>query len=338
MTCFLVRACQIFTFFIATSIICLVAHAQPSWKISEVEGKAEKRHEAAFIEVNGKFYALGGRKREKTSIYNPKTNSWTEGAAPPFNIHHFQPVVYKNRIYMLGAMTGKFPKEDPVANVIIYDPKKDVWIIGDEIPKNRRRGGAGVALYNDKIYLVAGIQVGHWSGNVNWLDEYNPKTGEWKTLADAPRVRDHFQAVVIDGKLFAAGGRKTSKSTGHVFDLVTPEVDVYDFKNNSWSTLSNTLNIPTARAGASSVAYQNHLLVIGGESKQKIAHNTVEAYNIKNSQWKTLAPLARGRHGTGAFIFNKHLWTCCGSGNRGGRPELNSIESVKLDKNYLQQN
>ena len=39
--------------------------------------------------------------------------------------------------------------------------------------------------------------MGHAGGFVNWLDEYNPTTGEWKSLPDAPHARDHFHAAVV---------------------------------------------------------------------------------------------------------------------------------------------
>lgn len=309
------------------------AQTRNSWTFEPASGEYDKRHEAAFIEVGGRFYALGGRKQESTGIYDPKTQQWTVGAPPPFNIHHFQPVVHNKRIYILGAMTGKFPKEQPVSNIIIYDPAIDSWIIGDEIPSFRRRGGAGAVIHDGLIYLVSGIKLGHWDGHVPWMDSYNPQSGEWTVLADAPRPRDHFQAVVIKNKIYAAGGRRSSKATGDLFNLLVPETDIYDIKTRTWTTLPPALNIPTPRAGTSSVAVNNHLLVIGGEShNQSTAHNEVEAFDSVSQQWQTLPPLARGRHGTGAFVHKSKLWTCCGSGNRGGRPELPSLESLRINQ------
>lgn len=43
-------------------------------------------------------------------------------------IHHFQPISYKNRIYMVGAMTGNYPDEPPMNSIHIYDPEKDSWL------------------------------------------------------------------------------------------------------------------------------------------------------------------------------------------------------------------
>ena len=40
--------------------------------------------------------------------------------------------------------------------------------------------------------------------------------------------------------------------------------------------------------------------------------------------------MKQGRHGTGFCIIDKFVYTVSGSGNRGGGPELYSIERLKL--------
>ncbi len=102
------------------------------------------RHEAAFIGVGDKFYLLGGRGIKPVSIYDPTSKSWSVGATSPVEIHHFQPIVYQNEIYLLGAMTGPYPGETPLPVIYIYSPAKDQWRTGATIPADRRRGGAGV--------------------------------------------------------------------------------------------------------------------------------------------------------------------------------------------------
>ena len=104
-------------------------------------------------------------------------------------------------------------------------------------PESRRRGGAGTAVYDGKIYLACGIMDGHTSGTVAWFDEFDPATGEWTELPDALRARNHFSAVVSDGQLYLVGGRNTSyhepDNFTAIFDEVVPEVDVYDFSTGA---------------------------------------------------------------------------------------------------------
>lgn len=175
--------------------------------------------------------------------------------------------------------------------------------------------------------MVCGIKDGHQGDHKQWLDEFDPSTGEWRVLPDAPRTRDHLQAVVIGDKLYAAGGRNTSKRTNQVFERTIKEVDVYDFTSGEWSTLASPeQDIPTPRAGVAAVEFGDALVVIGGESGQREAHNEVEAFDPQTGSWRTLTPLVQGRHGTGAAVFSDRIFISAGSGNRGGGPELNTTE------------
>lgn len=283
-----------------------------------------QRHEAAFVDIEDKFYLLGGRGILPTSIYDTKTNSWSEGAPPPIELHHFQPIIFENKVYIVGALTGGFPEETPVPNVYIYHPDTDSWEKGHEIPEDRRRGSTGNVLYQNQVFIASGIKNGHVGDHKKWFDRYDPVTGEWEALTDTPRTRDHFQAVLAGDKMVLVAGR-LSNAPENSFNLTIPEVDVFDFGTNSWSTLDT--NLPTQRAGNMAVFYEGEVLVVGGESSSQIvAHSEVEALNVENGSWRILPSLQRGRHGSGVFEFNGKLYTASGSGNRGGEPELFSLE------------
>lgn len=304
-----------------------------SWTTIETENKPIARHENGFVEVNGKFYLIGGRGVKPISIYDVKTNSWSSGKKTPIEIHHFQAVSYKSKIYIFGALSGKYPHETPLPNILIYDTKNDTWEEGAEVPENRRRGSAGVVVKKNKAYIVSGIIDGHYSGHVPWVDVYDFKTKTWEVLADAPRARDHFQAVIKDGKIYAAGGRNSSFATKQVFHLTIPEIDVYDIDTNTWTTLPKDKNIPTKRAGTSTVVLGDYIIVIGGESvAHKVAHNNVEAYHIKTNTWSSFKNMNRGRHGTQAILYKNKVYTVAGCGNRGGKPELDTIEVFEMSK------
>lgn len=287
--------------------------------------KPVQRHEAAFVRIGEKFYLLGGRSIRPVSIYDTQSGSWTEGTAPPIEMHHFQPVVYDNKIYCISAMTGGWPNETPTTHVYIYDPTTDTWTQGDEIPEERRRGSTGNVLYNGKIYIACGIKNGHIGDHKTWMDRYDPASGNWEVLADAPRARDHFQAVLVDGKIVAPAGRNTGIEPDQPFGGTIAEVDVYDIATNSWETLPN--NIPTKRAGNAAILYKGEILVVGGESTtQEKAHAEVEALDLKTNEWRTLPSLLEGRHGSGLLEYQGAIYIASGCGNRGGNPELFTME------------
>ncbi|CAZ95678.1 kelch repeat-containing protein [Zobellia galactanivorans] len=300
-------------------------------QVASVDGsKPVARHEAAFVRVGDKFYLLGGRDIRPVSIYDTKTQTWSEGAKPPIEIHHFQPVTYQNKIYLIAALTGKYPAETPTEHIYIYDPATDKWSKGDEIPEERRRGSTGNVLYEGKIYISCGIKNGHIGDHKKWLDRYDPSTGEWEVLADAPRARDHFQAVLADGKIYVPAGRNSGIDPNSVFGGTIGEVDVYDIKSDTWETLPE--HIPTPRAGNAAALYNNELIVVGGESTtQEKAHAEVEVLDLNTHKWHTLPTMVEGRHGSGLVLFKDDLYIASGCGSRGGSPELTTMEKFGVE-------
>jgi N-acetylneuraminic acid mutarotase len=306
----------------------------PTWQTVETINKPHARHEAAFVGLGSKLYLLGGRRIQSVDIYDPATNTWTEGKAPPVETHHFQPVFWENKIWLPGAMTGGFPREQALAQIPIYDPASDTWSEGPSLPADRRRGGSGAVIHDGKLYVVCGIINGHWDGHVAWLDVLDLKTNQWSRLPDAPRARDHFQAALVNNKIYVAGGRRSSAATKQVFDLTIAEVDVFDLATGKWSTLPAPAgNLPNLRAGSMSLGVGPLLLVAGGESvTQPHAYTQIEALDTRTGTWSLSANFARGRHGSGLARIGDTLYVAAGSGSRGGKPELDSLESYSLPR------
>ncbi len=301
------------------------------WETISSVGKPTARHEAALTGFGGKLYLIGGRRINPVDVFDPASNRWTAKSPTPLELHHFQAVVLGDRIYLMGAMTGPYPREKPLERVVAYRPQTDKFEMLHAIPADRRRGGAGAVIYNDKIYLVGGITNGHIDGSRPWIDEYDPRTGAWKILPDAPHARDHFQAVVIGDRLYAAAGRTTSQATNQVFDLTVEAIDIFDFKTGNWLPTEECPELPTPRAGNMAIAVDGKLVLGGGESiLQRAAHDEIEVYDPVTQAWTKWPALNRGRHGTGFVQIGNHIYTASGCGNRGGSPELDSIERLAI--------
>jgi hypothetical protein len=133
---------------------------------------------------------------------------------------------------------------------------------------------------------------------------------------------------MVGNTVYLAGGRTSHAAIGKVLDLTIKQVDRYDFKTNSWSTMAE--GIPTPRAGTASVARGHFLAVINGESVLQVpAHAEVEVLNTRTGTWTRLANLRKGRHGTGGLYWKGRMYVAAGSANRGGGPELNDIEYLE---------
>ncbi len=304
----------------------LAIDATRKWDYIEPQNTCTKRHECAAVSINNQLYLLGGRGVKPVEGYDPLSKKWQTFVETPLEMHHFQAVAFQDDIYVLGAFTGKYPHETPIPNIWIFNPAKNEWRKGADIPADRQRGAAGVFVYKNKIYTVNGIIDGHFDGHVAWFDVYDPLSKTWEKLPDSPHARDHFQAAVVDNKLYVAGGRRSSAKTKEVFQLTVAAVDVFDFKTQKWTTLNAENNIPTQRAGCTALTYGDRVVVIGGESGQEMAHNSCEAFNTKTQKWEILAPLKTGRHGTQAVVLNDKIYIAAGCAKRGGAPEQNSVE------------
>lgn len=320
-----------FTLMCACAITAQLSAQTGQWQTINSSNAPTARHECSYVRAGDKFYLVGGRGTKPVQAYDPLTNTWLTETNPPMQMHHFQAVEYGGKIYVAGAFTGNCCHETPVANIYIYDPATKAWSAGPLIPQSRRRGAAGCVLHNNKIYLVCGIVDGHSSGWVPWLDVFDLQTNTWTQLADAPRPRDHFHATVVNGKIYAIGGRRTGFN-GNLFAYTTAEVDVYDIATNTWTALPSSKNIPTQRAACATAVLGDEILVIGGESAQ-VAHAQTEAFHVLNQSWRTLAPMNQSRHATSAVVHNNEVFIACGAGTRGGSMELNSQEKFSLSGN-----
>lgn len=322
MLCRLLKMTALSLCLAAGALVPNVAAQTAQWSLQKpTSGQPAARHESAAAVVDGKLYLIGGRGMRPLDILDLASGAWRTGAEAPVEINHIQAVVFDKRIYVIGALNGKFPQENVVPHVLIYDPAADRWSEGPALPAGRQRGAGGLVVHDGYFYLIGGNRLGHNGGYVPWLDRFDPKMGAWTTLPDAPRPRDHFHAVVLDGKIYAPGGRR-SGDKGQTLEVTIPEMDIYDIATRTWTTAKAP--IPTQRAGVSVFAVGKRIVVIGGESgRQVAAHAEVEAYDPATGAWATLPALPVGRHGMQAVQAGDRIHVLAGSGNRGGGPELN---------------
>jgi N-acetylneuraminic acid mutarotase len=310
------------------ALSCVLAASSGSWQILTPENTCTARHETSAAAVNGVLYLLGGRGKMNVEAYDPRSNRWTKKAMVPEQLHHFAALTVGDRIAVLGALTGGYPKETPVSHLWWYEPKTDVWTNGQEVPVARRRGAAGCVQIGDELVLVGGNTNGHWNGCVPWVDALNLKTGEWRQLPDMPHARDHFQAGFVEGKIVCAGGRKTHAETKQVFNLTVPHVDVFDWEEGTWRTLPQP--IPTQRAGAPTVTHEGQVIVMGGESNRPLAHDEVEAFSIASGEWSSLPKMTQGRHSGGGALIGSDVYFVAGCIKRGGGSDQSTVEKMSL--------
>jgi len=312
-------------------LISIFATAQQTgrWKLVKTNSTVDARGECGLAAVNGKLYLIGGDgPAANVQVYDPGTLTWATKAMAPVPMHHFQAVSLGKKVYVLDAFyTGQFPDQIPAPNAYSYDTETDTWQQLAGLPADRQRAGAGAAAYNGKLYLVAGIKHGHSSGTNNLFDEYDPQTNTWTALPDAPHIRDHSSAVVIGDKLYAVGGRNTSYHEPNnfmaFFSKTMLDVDCYDFKTGTWSTLSARL--PLGTGGGTAVNLDGKLFYIGGERATDSIpnHSQRDVYYLDVSnpvQWVKAGNLNKARNGVGGAVLDHEIYVAGGAGGGQGGP------------------
>jgi N-acetylneuraminic acid mutarotase len=200
------------------------------------------------------------------------------------------------KLYLLGG----YPASRVTARTVqIYDIATDSWTLGPPLPQPNNHGmAAGV---NGKIYLIGG-QTSDVSelGHVNTVYEFDPAKLEWTAKAPMPTARSSGVAVVLDGKIYVAGGRPPRGS----------DFAVYDPATDAWTVLPS---LPSQRNHVTGAAINGRIHVLGGRLGHGLSAQMTTAHEVFNPQtgtWTNAAPMLVARSGMNGVIAKGcfHVW------------------------------
>src|SRR5215467_8993592 len=152
--------------------------------------------------------------------YDPATDKWAKKKPMALPSHHVAFAELKGKIYVFGGFVlppkGQPAAWDPIDNAWEYDPAADSWKALEPMPT--KRGAAGAAVANGKIYVIGGAaslpgvtEAGiHPARPINVLatvEEYDPATNTWRTRRSMLVARNHHGAAGVGDKIYAIGGR-----------------------------------------------------------------------------------------------------------------------------------
>ena len=201
------------------------------------------------------------------------------------------------KIYVLGGypFTGQSSR-----TVQVYDIASDSWQLGPQLPQPNNHGMA--AAVNGKIYLLGGQTTNDQQGAtaVNAVYELDPASGTWVEKASMPTARSGGVAVVLNGKIYVAGGRVPRGN----------DFAVYDPAANQWEVLPE---LPSQRNHSAGAAINGRIHIVGGRlgnGLSPLKSDANEAFDPQTRTWTTAAPMLRGRSGMNGVMARGcfHVW------------------------------
>jgi N-acetylneuraminic acid mutarotase len=146
---------------------------------------------------------------------------------------------------------------------------------------------------------------------VNTVYELDPAAGTWATKAPMPTARGAGVAVVLDGKIYVAGGRPPQ---GNDFAVYDPAAD-------SWEVLPN---LPSQRNHFTGAAIGGRVHFVGGRLGHGLSPQMTavhEVFDPATATWTTAAPMPRARSGMNGVMARGcfHVWG--GEGQQGMFPD-----------------
>ena len=135
--------------------------------------------------------------------------------------------------------------------------------------------------------------------------------------------RHHFGIAVVDGKLYAAGGRKLGDTSLDAFEEFDPE-------KNRWRRLPP---VPVGTGSPGVTALDGKVVVTGGgdeivePGEDGFILKTAYAYDPKTNRWSRLPDMHNARHGHVTAGVDGHVFVFRGAPCP-GYGEMASVESL----------
>lgn len=142
--------------------------------------------------------------------------------------------------------------------------------LSSKTPMQEPRSGLEIAVANNKIYAIGGI---NQEGFRSTVEEYDLTSDTWSFKTNMPTPRSEFGIAVIDNKIYCIGGYINGFSATNI-------TEVYDPATDTWETKTP---MPTARMDIEANVVNNKIYIIGG-----IPNSTInEVYDPITDSWQT---------------------------------------------------
>ncbi len=238
---------------------------------------------------------------------------WTDLPAAPTSRGEVSAAPVGQTAYVVG---GFDQSGHSTATVQRLDLRSGRWSTSTEMPEPLNHMSA--VGYGGKLYVVGGYaQPGDTSaGAVRGFWRFDPASGRWSAMPEAPLARAAAGAAVLGHRLYVAGGRSDTLTT-------ISTLAMFDFDTGKWS-LGPPLRHPREHVAA--VAADGALWVLGGRALGQGNFTYVERYRPGASQWQQMAPMPVARSGFQAVAVGQKIVVVGGEGPEGTIGEVDRLD------------
>ena len=159
-----------------------------------------------------------------------------------------------------------------------------------------RRSYPASAQVGGKIYVAAGM-VGETGKPLDFLERFDPETGEWSRLASLPVAFSAGAGAVLEGRFWVTGGNNSKEVDGR-------QVYSYDVQADRWRAEPR---LPATRMNHASVAFAGKLYVFGGLDPVNPT-KTVFVYDPATRRWSEATPMPVALHAHSASVYRGEVW------------------------------
>jgi N-acetylneuraminic acid mutarotase len=295
--------------------------------------------------MDGQMFVYGGADPTNKPMgifyrYDPAKNEWASLPSNPVPVHHGASATIGRKFYVFGGFrlpdTGKLGNWYPENKAWVFDLDTQKWSALPNMPT--ARGALAAVAVGKKIYVMGGARIpqgtsmpdGLYGGGpvelVGTNEVFDTDTNGWSTLAEMPTPRNHHSVEVVDGKIYAIGGRVGSCFSAGWSSNIWMN-DAYDIATNTWTPRAP---MPTARSGTGIAVVDGKIHVLGGEGWIEDFGGVFRAHEVfdpKTNTWARYPRMLTPRHGFAAAGIGKSLYAVSGVNNAGGAGTL-SVVSV----------
>jgi N-acetylneuraminic acid mutarotase len=153
-------------------------------------------------------------------VYDPKSNSWTQGKPLPTARNSACSVTLDGQMHTIGGRTvvgGNLDTHE------VFDFATGEWLTKAPLPA--AQGGLACAVANEKIYVFGGEYFDNGGGVYKEVWEYTPSTDKWTQSSSMPDPRHGLGALSIDSSIYVIAGASQAGGnlTSNRVSVYTPE-------------------------------------------------------------------------------------------------------------------